>query len=152
MSSRPHPESERPLRGPLQSFDLAAEVARLREEKVWQEGGRNAITLRKGEGLNVVLLVMKEGDRLDEHSAPGPITLSVHEGRIRFSAADEDVEVEAGTVLACDAGVRHSVEALGDAVCLLNVATGNGRRDLGQPEEFGESQSHKEETHRKERA
>ena len=106
-------------------------VTRLREEKAWQEGRRNAITLRKGEGLNVVLLVMKEGDRLDEHSARGPITLSVHEGRIRFSAADEDVEAEAGTVLACDAGVRHSVEALGDAVCLLNVATGSGRRDLG---------------------
>src|SRR3712207_8299252 len=92
MTTRPHPESERPLHGALQSFDLGTEVARLREEKAWQEGRRNAITLRKGEGLNVVLLVMKEGDRLDEHSAPGPITLSVHEGRIRFSAADKDVE------------------------------------------------------------
>ena len=81
MTTRPHPESERPLHGALQSFNLAAEVTRLREEKAWQEGRRNAITLRKGEGLNVVLLVMKEGDRLDEHSAPGPITLSVHEGR-----------------------------------------------------------------------
>src|SRR5919112_3857700 len=120
MSSRPHPESERSLHGSLQSFDLAAEVARLREEKAWQEGGRNAITLRKGEGLNVVLLVMKEGDRLAEHSAPGPITLSVHEGRIRFSAAGEAVEAGAGTVLACDAGVRHSVRAFDDAGCLLN--------------------------------
>ncbi len=116
MIGRPHPESERPLHGPLQSFDLDAEVTRLREEKAWQEGGRNAITLRKGEGLNVVLLVMKKGDRLDEHPAPGPITLSVHEGRIRFSTADENVEAEAGTVLACNAGVRRSVEALGDTV------------------------------------
>jgi quercetin dioxygenase-like cupin family protein len=118
------------LHGPLQRFDLAAEVTRLRKEKAWQEGRRNAITLRKGEGLNVVLLVMKEGDRLDEHSAPGPITLSVYEGRIRFSAANEDVEAEAGTVIACDAGVRHSVEALGAAVCLLNVATESERRRL----------------------
>jgi quercetin dioxygenase-like cupin family protein len=131
MSTRPHPESERSLHGPLQSFDLDAEVTRLREEKAWQEGVRNAITLRKGEGLNVVLLVMKEGDQLDEHSAPGPITLSVHEGRVRFSTADKSVETEAGTVLACDAGVRHSVEALDDAVCLLNVATGSGKQVLG---------------------
>ncbi len=64
----------------------------------------------------MVLLVMKEGDRLDEHSAPGPITLSVHEGRIGFSTADEDVEAEAGTVLACNAGECRSVEALGDTV------------------------------------
>ena len=131
MATRPHPESKRSLHGPLQSFDLVTEVARLREEKAWQEGRRNAITLRKGEGLNVVLLVLKEGDRLDEHSASGPVTLSVHEGLIRFSAADENVEAEAGTLLACDAGVRHSVEALGEAVCLLNVATGTERRELG---------------------
>jgi quercetin dioxygenase-like cupin family protein len=131
MATRPDPESERPLRGLLQSFDLDTEAARLREKKAWQEGRRNAITLRKGEGLNMVLLVMKEGDRLDEHSAPGPVTLSVHKGRIRFSAADENVEAEAGTVLACDAGMRHSVEALGEAVCFLNVATGNERRKLG---------------------
>jgi hypothetical protein len=50
--------------------------------------------------------------------------LNVHEDRIRFSAADKVVEAEAGTMLACDAGVRHSVEALVEAVCLLNVATG----------------------------
>ena len=126
MSNRPRPGDGRPLGGALQSFDLGIEAARLREEKEWREGARNAITLRKGEGLNVVLLVMKEGDRLEEHAAPGPITLSVHEGRVRFSAAGESVEAAEGTVLACGAGVRHEVEALADAVCLLNVAARSG--------------------------
>lgn len=116
------------MRGPLQSFDLDAEVSRLRGEKEWRQGGRNAITLRKGEGLSVVLLAMRAGDRLEEHAAPGPISLSIHEGRIKFSAAGETVEAGAGTVLACDAGVLHSVEALVDAVCLLNVPE-SGVRD-----------------------
>jgi quercetin dioxygenase-like cupin family protein len=122
---RPHPESERPLRGPLQSFDLAREAARLREERAWREGKRNAITLRKGEGMNVVLLVMRAGDRLDEHAAPGPVSLGVREGRVRFAAEGQE-EVEAGpeTLLTCDAGVRHAVEALEDAVCVLTVAGG----------------------------
>lgn len=119
------------MHGALQSFDLEAEVARLREEKEWREGRRNAITLRKGEGLNVVLLVMRAGDRLDEHSAPGSISLSVREGRIRFGAEGEVVEAGAGTVLACDAGVRHSVEALSDAVCLLNIASVGAARGSG---------------------
>ena len=73
MSSRPHPESERPLHGPLQRFDLGAEIDRLREERAWQRGQRNSITLRKGEGMNVVLLLMKAGDRLEEHAAPDPL-------------------------------------------------------------------------------
>ena len=123
MSSRPHPGSERPLHGPLQRFDLGAEVGRLMEEGAWQRGQRNSITLRKGEGMTVVLLVMKAGDRLEEHAATGPLSLSVREGRIRFMAAEEEV-AEAGpdTLLTCDAGVRHTVEALSDAVCLLTIA------------------------------
>ena len=31
---------------------------------------------------------MKAGDRLEEHAAPGPFSLSVREGRIRFEAAE----------------------------------------------------------------
>lgn len=122
MSSRPHPESERPLHGTLQSFDLQDEVSRLRSEKAWQEGKRNAITLRKGEGMNMVLLVMKAGDRLEEHTAPGPFSLSVQEGSIRFEASGESVEAEPGVLLACDTGVPHTVEALSETVCLLTVA------------------------------
>ena len=122
MTTRPRPESERPMHGPLQSFDLEAEISRLREEKEWQRGVRNAITLRKGGGLNVVLLVMKAGDRLDEHAAPGPISLSIREGRIRFTTAEASVEVGEEALLVCNAGVRHAVEALSDSVCVVTIA------------------------------
>ena len=119
------PGSDRSLSGSVQGFNLDEEIARLRGEKEWQEGRRNAITLRKGEGMSMVLLVMKAGDRLEEHSAPGPIALTIREGRIRFTAEGEkDVEAGPETALTCDAGVRHSVEAVSDAVCLLNVASG----------------------------
>jgi quercetin dioxygenase-like cupin family protein len=92
------------LRGLLQSLDLAAEAARLCEEK--ELAGRPAQRrhLAQERGLNVVRLVMNEGDRLEEHSAARPITLSVQEGRVRFVAASEMVEAGEGTVLACEAG------------------------------------------------
>lgn len=122
MSGRPHPESERPLHGTLQTFDLQDEVSSLRSEKAWQEGKRNAITLRKGEGMNVVLLVMRAGDRLEEHAAPGPLSLSILEGCIRFEVANETIEADPGALLTCDTGVPHTVEALSEAVCLLTVA------------------------------
>ena len=108
MSSRPHPESGRPMHGPLQSFDLDAEVARL----------------RKGEGMSVVLLVMGAGERLAEHAAPGPISVAVREGRVRFATSDGEVEAGPETLLALDGGVRHAVEALEDAVCVITIARG----------------------------
>jgi quercetin dioxygenase-like cupin family protein len=115
------------MHGPLQSFDLDAEAARLRGEEAFRGGRRNSITLRKGEGMSVVLLVMGAGDGLEEHAAPRPISLMVREGRIRFTTP-EDGEVEAGpeTVIACDAGVRHAVEAIEDSVCVLTIARGEG--------------------------
>jgi quercetin dioxygenase-like cupin family protein len=112
----------------LQSFDLGAEATRLRKGEAFRGGRRNSVTLRKGAGMSVVLLVMGAGDRLEEHAAPGPISLSVREGRIRFSTPDGEVEAGAETVLTCDAGVRHTVEALSDAVCLLNIAAGGAAR------------------------
>ncbi len=123
-SSGQRPGSDRSLSGPVQGFDLDEELALLREEKEWREGRRNSITLRKGGGLSVVLLVMKAGDKLEEHAAPGPISLMIREGRIRFTAEGETVEAGPERALTCDAGVRHSVEALSDAVCLLNLASG----------------------------
>ena len=122
MSSRAHPGSERPLHGPLLMFDLGAEVGRLMEEGAWQRGQRNSIILRMGEGMNVVLVAMKAGDRIEEHAAPGPSSLSVREGRIRFMVAEEVAEAGSDTLLTCDADVRHKVEALSDAVCLLTIA------------------------------
>lgn len=71
------------------------------------------------------------GDRLEEHSASGPITLGVRQGSVRFTAAGEAVEAGEGTVLACVAGVPHSVEALSDAVCLLHVVIGGEGQGLG---------------------
>jgi hypothetical protein len=37
-------------------------------------------------------------------------------------AAEEVVEAGSDILLTCDAGVRHTVEALSDAVCLLTIA------------------------------
>jgi quercetin dioxygenase-like cupin family protein len=124
MAFRSRPKSERSLSAPVRGLNLEEELARLRKEKEWQEGRRNAITLHKSGGLNVVLVAMRAGDRLEEHSAPGPISLVVREGRIHFTAEGETIEAGPETLLTCDAKVRHTVEALSDAVCLLNVVTG----------------------------
>jgi quercetin dioxygenase-like cupin family protein len=123
LAATPYPDSERPQHGTLRRFDLKGEVERLRGQKEWQQGRRNALTLHKGRGLSVVLLAMRAGDGLEEHSAPGAIALSVREGRIRFKTAGEEVEAGPETVLTCEAGVRHTVEALSEAVCLLSIAT-----------------------------
>ena len=82
--------------------------------------------------MNVVLLVMKAGDRLEEHTAPGPFSLSVREGRIRFMVAEEVVEVGPEALLTCDTGVQHMVVALSDAVYLLTIVGGRLRAESSE--------------------
>ena len=48
----------------------------------------------------------------------------IREGRIRFMVEGEAIEAGPETMLTRDAKVRHSVEALSNAVCILTLATG----------------------------
>lgn len=120
MTLRPKPEQERPLQAALQVFALEQAHEQLRAEPAY-EAGRNAITLRKAPGMQVVLLAQRAGNVLAEHQAAGPISLHVLSGRLRFATVDQTVELSAGTLLALDGGVAHSVEALEDSVALLTL-------------------------------
>jgi hypothetical protein len=72
-----------PLEGPILSFDLNAEIERLRGENAWQ-GGRNSKTLAKHPDFRVVLAVLKSNARLHEHKAPGRISVRAIAGHTRM--------------------------------------------------------------------
>lgn len=83
-------------------------------------GGREGTiwSLEANSDLNANLVRFGVGRGVGEHVND--------EADVVFVGVSGSGFVEAGpeTVLACDAGVRHCVEALSDAVCLLNIASG----------------------------
>jgi quercetin dioxygenase-like cupin family protein len=112
----------------LQVCALKEYARALREESVYAANGRNGITLVKTPCLRVVLEVLQGGAALDEHQAPGPITVHVLEGAIRFHVSDEVFRVREGEMLALPAGQPHSVEAVCDTAFLITIAlSGDGR-------------------------
>jgi quercetin dioxygenase-like cupin family protein len=116
------------LSGPLQVFDLAAELDRLRQEPSWQGGDRNAKTLIGEADLRIVLTALKAGARLRAHRAPGPVSVQALAGRLRLHAAGETVELTAGRVLALGRDVPHDVEALEESAFLLTIGWSEGPR------------------------
>lgn len=105
--------------GSLGTFDLATEIARFPPGD--GASGRRAETLIKTDGLRVVLVTMRAGAVLHEHTAPGPITIHAADGRFAVAAPDGERELAAGHLLALGAGVRHSVRALADGAFLLTI-------------------------------
>lgn len=110
-----------PLESPILSFDLSAEIKRLRDENAWQ-GGRNSKTLVKHADFRVVLTVLKSNARLHEHKAAGRISVQAIAGHIRMHVQDKVIDLPTGHMLALERALPHDVEALEDSAFLLTIA------------------------------
>lgn len=108
---------------PTMSFDLGHEQEQLRLEESYQAGDRNARTLVKATGLQVVLTVMRSGARLQEHKAPGPISIQALAGHLRLRTPDKTVDLPACHVAMVGAGIAHEVEAVEESAFLLTIAS-----------------------------
>jgi quercetin dioxygenase-like cupin family protein len=82
---------------------------------------RGSVTLVKQSGMTIVLTHLHAGSRLEEHAAKGAASVQVLDGRVRMTIKDETLELNRGRLIAFDAGVRHTVEALEDSTLILTL-------------------------------
>jgi quercetin dioxygenase-like cupin family protein len=117
-----HPHHENFLaQGGLIAVDISAEITRLKSEPAWADNDRHGSSLVKGDGINVALMMLKRGAKLQEHHTRAPITVHVIEGRVNFVANGKTQLVTAGMLVALDRAIEHSVEALDESALVLTV-------------------------------
>src|SRR5271156_2109220 len=117
-----HPHNENFLaQGGLIAVDVRAEIARLKSEPAWADNDRHGSSLVKGDGINVALMMLKKGARMQEHHTRAPITVQEIEGRINFVAKGNAQVATAGMLIALDRAIEHSVEALEQSALVLTV-------------------------------
>jgi len=103
----------------LGTFNIDEEIERFRPGD--SVAGRRAETLIKTDGLRVILVTMRTGISLHEHSAQGPITIHALQGRFNVTFDDQDRVIGPGDLLSLASGVRHAVNALADGAFLLTI-------------------------------
>lgn len=103
----------------LGRFDLDAEIARFQPGD--SSAGRRAETLLKHGQLRVVLITMRAGAELAEHTAPGPITIQPLRGRFQVTTSVDAHELAPLQLIAIETGARHAVRALEDGAFLLTI-------------------------------
>ena len=117
-----HPHNENFLaQGGSIAVDLRSEIARLKGEPAWADNDRHGSSLVKGDGINVALMVLKKGAKMQEHHTRAPITVQVIEGRINFVANGKTQLATAGMLVALDRAIEHSVEAVEESAIVLTV-------------------------------
>ena len=86
------------LHGVLETFKLDEVIDWLRNEAEYHDKGHNALTLVKDTTLSTVVVCMQKNQRLPEHHAPGPFTLTMLRGRITFTLEPhgENISTELG--------------------------------------------------------
>jgi quercetin dioxygenase-like cupin family protein len=104
--------------GVLGRFDVEEEIARFPPDG---PSGRRAETLLKTPSLRVVLITMRAGTELHEHTAPGPITVQPLQGRFALVVDGEALEIAPGAVVALAERTRHAVRAIEDGAFLLTI-------------------------------
>ncbi len=112
--------------GLLGMFNVEQEIERFQPDDT--AAGRRAETLIKTDGLRIVLVTMRSGISLHEHTAPGPITIHAVHGRFEVTFAGEVRELGPGDIVAFATGVRHAVKTLADGAFLLTIGWGPGAR------------------------
>ena len=110
------------LVGPMLTFDLAAELARLRQEPSWQQGDHSANTLVHEDDFRIVLVAMKPRARIQEHAAAARVSVQLIAGRVRLQVGEQSVELSAGGLLVLAPELAHDVEALEESAFLLTLA------------------------------
>jgi quercetin dioxygenase-like cupin family protein len=114
----------RPVEGGFLQVQLAEKTAHLQHQLETSGRDREAISLIKDYGLNVMLMALRAGARLHEHHNKGPLALQVLSGRVNFIAAGAVNEVRPGSIVALDREIPHSLEAIEDSMVLLTTAIG----------------------------
>ncbi len=122
-STKLRPEGSRIIDAPLVSMDIPAFIKQLRNETVWENADRNAITVFKTNGMRIVLIALHKDAELKKHTADGIISVQVIEGEINFNTDDQSLILKKNQIVGLHKGIPHSVKAIKESVFLLTLTT-----------------------------
>lgn len=109
---------------PLNTIDSTA--AELLQTEPVARDGRTARTLLKEGPLRLVLVAIGAGGSLQEHHAPGPLTIQSVVGRVTVNAGGQEHRLGRGDLLVLPAGLRHALHADEPSAVLLTIMMDGG--------------------------
>lgn len=113
----------RPLAGPMLTFNLREQITELRREEAYERSGRAGRTLAKSGRMRLVLVAMAEDNFIGTHQADSPMTLHLLEGDISYRADDGAVsKLQEGQLLFFGPGDAHDITATRQSALLITIS------------------------------
>jgi quercetin dioxygenase-like cupin family protein len=115
------PDGDRVLDGNYVFVDIPSYIRQIKEEKAWEKNDRNGITVFKSENITQVITVLHQGSALKENEMDEYLSVQVLSGNVRISTPDGDIEASKYQMITFHPHVKHSLEALSEAIILLTT-------------------------------
>jgi quercetin dioxygenase-like cupin family protein len=112
----------RPLSGPMMTFDLQEQLASIRADDAYAKHGRSARTLAKSGRFRLVLAALTDGHEIATHQAESPLTIQVLEGDLQYRTDTGVNRLRTGEILFFGPGDAHDIRANGDSAVLITIS------------------------------
>jgi quercetin dioxygenase-like cupin family protein len=112
----------RPLSGPMLTFNLRETIEELRREEDHHHGGRAGRTLAKSGRMRLVLVAMDQGNVIGTHQADSPLSIHVIEGDIKYRSEDGERRLQEGEILFFGPGHANDITALRPSALLITIS------------------------------
>jgi len=90
-----------------------------KNEKAWQEGDRNGITVFKNEDISVVITMLEKNAKLEEVQMKAYASLYILKGKINMQAGEDQKQAEAGDLMIFHPCIIYSIEAIEESSFVL---------------------------------
>jgi quercetin dioxygenase-like cupin family protein len=112
----------RPLTGPMLTFELSRQIEELRADDSYGRTGRSGRTLARSGRLRIVLVALEPEVEIGTHHAESPMTIQPIEGAIRFTVDGAEHALRAGEVLFFGQGEAQQIRATERTALLLTLS------------------------------
>ena len=112
----------RPLAGPMMTFDLREQLRSIRADEAYAKHGRTARTLAKSGRFRLLVAALTDGHEIGTHQADSPLTIHVLEGGLQFRIDDQVQRLHEGEILFFGPGDAHDIRAIGESAFLITIS------------------------------
>lgn len=114
----------------LHVFDLPKLAKKMKLKQNWARGEINSMVLLNTPDKQIVLTALHDKTEIKSFQSNDSITFQIIEGKLKFHARDESLNLEKGQILTLHENIKYSLTTLEETVLLLII--GNGALELSK--------------------
>ena len=105
-------------------FDLPKLAEKMKLKQNWARGEINSMVLLKTPDKQIVLTALHDKTEIESFQSNDSITFQIIEGKLKFHARNESLNLEKGQILTLHENIKYSLTTLEETVLLLIIANG----------------------------